>query len=126
MPARLAASTLGTIEALLAHASGESIAADRPVCPISEMAGPPADWRTVWAPLSALANSIYNEAMKRNPTGTDSRAKMKAAAAKRHLELIKGRRGISDDDTHAEAETAWDKARAEAKVMFKRLIGKAD
>jgi hypothetical protein len=64
--------------------------------------------------------------MKRNPPGSDSRTKLKAAAAKRHLELIRGRRGISDDNTHAEAEMAWDKARAEAKVIFKRFIGKTD
>jgi hypothetical protein len=64
--------------------------------------------------------------MKRNPKDSDFRTKMNAAAAKRHVELIKARRGIFDDDTRAETEAAWNKAREEAKVMFKRLIGKTN
>ena len=64
--------------------------------------------------------------MKRKPKDSDHRNKMDARAAQRQVELIKTRRGIFDDHTRAESEAAWEKAREEAKLMFKRLIGKTN
>jgi hypothetical protein len=63
--------------------------------------------------------------MKRKPKDSDHRNKANARAAKRQVELIRTRRGIFDDHTRAESEAAWEKAREEAKFMFKRLIGKS-
>ena len=76
--------------------------------------------------VERASSQRYREAMKRKPKDSDFRTKMNARAAKRHVELITARRGIFDEDTRAEAEAAWDKAREEAKVMFKRLVGKAN
>ena len=64
--------------------------------------------------------------MQRKTKDSDDPAKSSAHSAERHV-APKGRRAGSRAEADAAGdEAAWDAAREEAKVMYKRLIGKTN
>jgi hypothetical protein len=64
--------------------------------------------------------------MQRKPKGPDDPTKLSASTAERRV-TPKERRAIASAEAEAAGdEAAWDAARAEAKVIFKRLIGKTN
>jgi hypothetical protein len=64
--------------------------------------------------------------MQRKPKGPDDPTKLSANTAERRV-APKGRRAIARAEAEAAGdEAAWDAAREEAKVIFKRLIGKTN